>query len=96
MPAGGARAGAGRPKGSISKVSAELREHLLAGGVSPLEYMLQVMRDATADSERRDKMAQAAAPFVHPKLASTEVSGPDGDPLGVTFEVVYVKPQENT
>jgi len=33
--------------------------------MSPLEYMLSVMNDAGADPSRRDRMAQAAAPFVH-------------------------------
>jgi hypothetical protein len=36
----------------------------------PLEYMLRVMRDHTADEKRRDAMAQAAAAFIHPKLSS--------------------------
>lgn len=34
-------------------------------GMSPLEYMLSVMNDSAADPSRRDRMAQAAAPFVH-------------------------------
>lgn len=34
---------------------------------SPLEYMLAVMNDITADGTRRDRMAVAAAPFVHMK-----------------------------
>lgn len=36
----------------------------------PLEYMLRVMRDPTADEKRRDAMAQAAAGYIHPKLSS--------------------------
>lgn len=40
----------------------------LADGKSPLEYMLSVMRDPDADEIRRDKMAVAAAPFVHGKI----------------------------
>jgi phage terminase small subunit len=32
---------------------------------SPLDYMLQVMNDPQADKDRRDKMAIAAAPFMH-------------------------------
>ena len=31
----------------------------------PLDYMLAVMRDKTADVSRRDRMAIAAAPYVH-------------------------------
>lgn len=35
------------------------------GGLTPLEYMLGVMNDDEADCARRDRMAMAAAPFVH-------------------------------
>jgi hypothetical protein len=31
--------------------------------------MLAVMNDPSADDTRRDRMAQAAAPYVHPKAA---------------------------
>ncbi len=85
MATGAAKAGPGRPKGALGRVSAELREHLLAGGVSPLEYMLKVMRDEQADTERRDKMAAQAAPYIHPKLSSTEVSGEDGGPIKIVI-----------
>jgi hypothetical protein len=33
--------------------------------VTPLEYMLNVVNDETADVARRDRLAVAAAPFVH-------------------------------
>lgn len=33
--------------------------------MSPLDYMLTVMNDDDADKERRDRMAIAAAPYVH-------------------------------
>ena len=36
---GGKRTGAGRPRGSINKFSAEVREAAVAGGESPLDYM---------------------------------------------------------
>ena len=32
--------------------------------------MLSVMRDESAPAERRDDMARAAAPYVHPRLVS--------------------------
>lgn len=35
--------------------------------MDPLTYMLTVMRDRGADPIRRDRMAIAAAPFVHPR-----------------------------
>jgi hypothetical protein len=36
-----------------------------AVGEMPLEYMLRVMRDRTADQKRRDRMAVLAAPYCH-------------------------------
>lgn len=35
---------------------------------SPLAYMLAVMNDPAAELYRRDRMAIAAAPFVHPRV----------------------------
>ena len=37
--------------------------------LEPLDYMLAVMNDQTADKERRDRMAIAAAPFRHARIA---------------------------
>jgi hypothetical protein len=34
-----------------------------------LDYMLEVMNDPSADLARRDRMAIAAAPFVHERAA---------------------------
>lgn len=34
----------------------------------PLQYMLDVMRDPDAGPDRRDRMAMAAAPYVHGKV----------------------------
>jgi|SRR6476660_2114148 len=64
----------GRKKGSLNKVSSEMKVAIAASGETPLEYMLRVMRDATADTHRRDDMAKAAAPYIHPRLASLEQS----------------------
>lgn len=35
--------------------------------MTPLDYMLTVMRNPEADQARRDRMAMAAAPFIHGK-----------------------------
>ena len=64
----------GRRKGTPNKITAELREAAMEG-LTPLEYMLQVLRDETEDEKRRDAMAVAAAPYLHPKLSATEHSG---------------------
>ena len=38
--------------------------------LTPLSYMLSVINDPAAASYRRDKMAIAAAPFVHVRVAA--------------------------
>jgi len=66
---GGARPGAGRPRtGAAAVIEIEvdpLSAASLADGVTPLEYALRVMRDPTASTSRRDRMAALAAPFCH-------------------------------
>lgn len=72
MAHGGKRIGAGRPVGRPSHAARAAEQMASATGVTPLQYMLEVMRDAGVASDRRDDMAKAAAPYIHPRLASTE------------------------
>lgn len=37
-------------------------------GLTPLEYMLKIMNNSKADKDRRDRMAIAAAPYVHGRV----------------------------
>ena len=67
---GGKRPGAGRPRGAATKRTREIADFAVAEGVSPLEYMLAVMRDNDAEPARRDDMAKAAAAYIHPRLSS--------------------------
>ena len=101
MPNGGARPGAGRPKGSgkgrppgaIAKMNQEAREAAAKGGIMPLEYMLNVMRSPETDFERRDHMAQAAAPYLHPRLQTTVLQGDKAQPL--VLEIVrFAEPKD--
>lgn len=94
MSRGGYRPGAGRPKGSCTDktkrkvpllpkatreiVVAALKEAAPDLG-TPLGYMLAVMTDPAADDARRDKMAIAAAPFVHPRMADNRLGKRDGE-----------------
>lgn len=75
MGHGGRRPGAGRPKGSVTKRSQEILSDAIGKGLSPLEYLLLVMRDETKDETTRLDAAKAAAPYVHPRLAAIEHSG---------------------
>ena len=68
-----------------TKVAADLiAEHNVAGvlsaanaEVSPLEYMLELIRNPLIDPARRDKLAIAAAPYCHARLdgAGTAAKG---------------------
>ena len=70
----------GRQKGSRNKYSREAE--IAASGLTPLEYLLSIMRGDGKPLERLEA-ARAAAPYVHPKLASVELSGKNGQPLEV-------------
>ena len=82
MTAGGYRPGAGRPRGSkkIKNIPAKDADALLKiqnGDLSPLEYLLGVVNDPTADADRRDRLAMAAAPYCHGKPAP--ITGKKGE-----------------
>lgn len=65
---GGRRAGAGRPAGTLNRRSVEILAKV-ADGLSPIEYMLEIMRDPDAAPDARAWAAEKAAPFFHPKPA---------------------------
>jgi hypothetical protein len=76
MPRGGPRPGAGRPKGSkVARTASKERQKLAESGLTPLEYLIQLVRDETAERKDRLDAAKAAAPYLHPRLSSVEVSG---------------------
>ena len=83
MARGGKREGAGRKQGQATKLNEDARRMAAAGGVLPLDYMLGVLRDPKAEEKRRDWAAKEAAPYLHARLASTEVKGEGGGPLKV-------------
>ena len=72
MALGGARPGAGRKKGSATAKTREIADRAAAEGVTPLDFMLQEMRDETAERAERLDMAKSAAPYIHPRLSSVE------------------------
>lgn len=72
---GGSRPGAGRKPGAPNKATAERQAEIAASGLTPLDYMLTILRDEDRSVEDRMDAAKAAAPYVHPKLAAVELSG---------------------
>jgi hypothetical protein len=79
-PKGGKRPGSGRPPGSVNKITRAVIEKAEAGGIMPLDYMLQELR-TSEDPVVRRWAATSAAPYVHARLASTEVKGEGGGPM---------------
>lgn len=72
----------GRQKGTKNKRTIErelkekaLNEALSKEGLTPLEFMLQVMRDEKQPMILRVDMAKAAAPYLHAKRAPEDSSG---------------------
>jgi hypothetical protein len=85
----------GRRKGSRNRATAEARAAAKATGILPLDYMLSVMRDDGADQRRRDAMATAAAPYLHPKLSAIDakLSGASEEPTTTSLEIHFVHPR---
>ena len=78
MPRGslpGERRG-GRQKGTPNRATAAKAAEIAASGLTPLDYMLAVMRDETAARPERLEAAAKAAPYVHPRLSAIEYTAP--------------------
>lgn len=81
MARGGYRPGAGRPRkaavpGVVKATTQADGPAVVAGkarGKTPLAYMLSVMADTAVDDARRDRMAVAAAPYMHGRAADERV-----------------------
>ena len=58
----------GRPKGSRNKRTIADQE-IIASGMTPLDFLFSVFRDARQPMKRRIEAAKYAAPYVHPRLA---------------------------
>ena len=86
----------GRKKGTPNKATtaASIQAEIAASGEKPLDYMLRVMRDETAEPTRRDAMARAAAPYVHPALAAVahRHTNADGSPIAPTVTITIMQP----
>jgi len=64
----------GRKAGTPNRVTTAQRAELAASGLTPLDYMLRVLRDETEPPERRMWAAAKAAPYVHPRKSAVAVT----------------------
>ena len=70
----------GRKKGTPNRMDAKHRKAIAESGLTPLDYMLNVLRDEEAPKEDRMWAAQHAAPYVHSRLSAIEHTGDVGGP----------------
>jgi hypothetical protein len=74
----------GRPKGSPNKVTVEAREvfrKLIESNAEKMQGWLDVVSEK--DPGKALSLMATLSEFVVPKLARSEVSGPNGDPIAV-------------
>jgi len=83
MGSRGAAKTGGRKKGTPNKATAAKAAAIAASGLTPLDFMLDVMRNVENDLGVRLDAARCAAPYVHPKLSSVELAGKVGEPVRV-------------
>lgn len=84
----------GRQKGAPNRATAEARAAAEATGILPLAYMLSIMRDTSIDPKRRDAMATAAAPYLHPKMSPVEAKANEPERSEPTeIRVTFVRPR---
>ena len=63
----------GRPKGKLNQFAMETAQRIAESGELPVDYLVSVFRDDEADAKLRVDAARAAAPYLHPRLATSEV-----------------------
>src|SRR5689334_15000923 len=85
MPRGsrpGERRG-GRQKGTPNRATAAKAAAIAESGLTPLDYLVSVLRDETVPRAERMEAAARAAPYVHPRLSAVAHTGADGGPIEV-------------
>jgi hypothetical protein len=84
----------GRRRGTPNRATAARQAEIATSGLTPLDYLLAVMRGENLGLEMRLEAAKAAAPYVHPKLAAIDTThrGPDGGVLEVRWKGFPVEP----
>ena len=89
----------GRKRGTPNKATATLRAlaaDLFAEGISPLEFLTSVYRNAENDLALRVDAAAKAAQYVHPRLAAVTLGGDPEKPVNVLTQInlVPVEPRK--
>jgi hypothetical protein len=89
---GGKRQGAGRKKGTPAKKTQEIAAKAYEKGITPLEVMLETMRDHWEGGRKGEAclIAKDAAPYMHPRLQA--IQGGDADkPIRTVGELTWLE-----
>jgi hypothetical protein len=82
-------------KNALRSATAAKAAAIAASGPTPLDYMLSVLRDESADRHERMEAARNAAPYVHAKFASLEHSGGLETFPVAPIEIRLVRPKDS-
>ena len=78
---GGAREGAGRPRGSVNQRHASGLAEALGAGILPHDFMASILRDENADPKVRAWAAEKLSPYLYARPApiprTVEIELPD-------------------
>ena len=88
---GGKRENAGRKPGALTRYKKEVAEKVADEGITPLEFLVSVVRDKKAKKRDRVDAAKAAAPYCHKRMPQAF----EGDIRGsFVYEVVKYGDEE--
>lgn len=93
MARGGKREGAGRRAGCVTTKTRKAADKAAEQGLTPLDYMLQVLRDEGQPKVDRMWAAEKAAPYVHAKLAAVDHTSSDGSMSPKPSTIEFVSPE---
>ncbi len=88
---GGIRIGAGRPSGARNRKTVETQAAIEQSGLTPLQFMINVMRDEKNDARVRLDAANHAAPYVHARLSSTDLTVNKKEPVDEEALIVKIR-----
>ena len=83
----------GRQPGGKNKRTRYIERKVAETGLTPRDYLLSVMRDATQELMIRVRAAESVAPYIHARLATIQNthSGPDGGAIAINVNVSFLE-----
>ncbi len=81
----------GRKKGTPNKNTVVREKVIAASGLTPLDYLLSIVRDEMAHKSLRLEAAKSAAPYCHPRMPQMLLHGgaEDAPPINVRHEIPW-------